>query len=265
MRMHTNLKVVIFILATVAFYVGFANSIPQIESRPPAETKLNTNMSPDELAQAGKQIVTGDKGGCLTCHGLGEAGPRAPDLQGVGARAATRQPGQTAEDYLRDALLNPCGYVVEGYDCLMAGMGLDQRLSAAEQKAVIAFLESLGGEITVKITPEDLAARSAGGASGGPEFSGGTAQELLTQAGCPACHTLNAISATGQVGPDLSQAGARLTPDEIRQSILDPSAVIAEQCPTGPCGKPSVMPPNFGERFTAKQLEMVVSFLASLK
>jgi mono/diheme cytochrome c family protein len=154
--------------------------------------------------------------------------------------------------------------VVEGYDCLMAGMGLDRLLTPAEQKAVIAFLQSLGGEITVQLTAADLSA-PAGGAGGGPEFRGVTGEELFAEAGCAACHALQVVGAAGAIGPDLSDVGARLTPDEIRQSVLDPNAVIAENCPTGPCPDPSVMPPNFGERFTAQQLETLVSFLASLK
>jgi mono/diheme cytochrome c family protein len=269
--MNTNLKVVLFILAIVAFYVWFANSIPQIESRPPAETRLSADISPEELAGAGQQIVTGDKGGCLTCHGIGQPGPRAPDLQGVGARASAQVPGQTTEEYLQKALLDPCAYLVAGYDCLMAGMGLDRRLTKAEQKAVVAFLQSLGGEITVQLTAADVAAASGdGGASGGPEFSGATGEELFAQAGCVACHTLAATGAAGKVGPDLSAVGALLAPDEIRQSILEPNAVIAQECPnpeggSRPCTSPSSMPPNFGERFTAKQLETLVTYLASLK
>ncbi|MGH2524687.1 MAG: hypothetical protein ACRDH2_19445, partial [Anaerolineales bacterium] len=94
--MNTNLKVFLFVLVVVAFYMGFANSIPQIESRPPEETELSADISPEELAQAGREIVTGDKGACLTCHGIGSLGPRAPDLADVGARAATRVPGLDA-------------------------------------------------------------------------------------------------------------------------------------------------------------------------
>jgi len=262
--MNTNLKVFIFTLVIVAFYMGFANSIPQIESRPPAETTLSADLSPEELAQVGGQIVTGDKGACLTCHGIGSVGPRAPDLAGVGARAATRVAGLNAEQYFRQALLQPCDYVVEGYDCLMAGLALDKSLSPAEHKAVIAFLQSLGGEITVSLTPEDLAAPS-GGQTGGVGLAGTTAEELIAEAACGACHAISAVGATGAVGPDLSTVGERLTADEIRQSILDPNAVIAEACPTGPCPNPSAMPPNFGDRLTGKQLEIVVNFLASLK
>ncbi|MGQ0604373.1 MAG: c-type cytochrome [Anaerolineales bacterium] len=265
--MNVNLKILLFSLVVVAAYVGLANSIPQIESRPPAEIKLSAEMSPEELAEVGRQIVVGEKGGCLTCHGLGEAGPRAPDLQGTGARAANRVPGESAEVYLRKSLLDPCSYLVEGYDCLMAGMGLDRRLSSAEQKAAIAFLQSLGGQVTVSVTAADLA---PGSASGGPEFTGLTGEELFTEAGCFACHTLAATNAIGKVGPELSTTGARLSSEEIRQSVLDPNAVITKDCPTVeggtiPCANPSVMPPNFGERFTAKQLETLVSFLATQK
>jgi mono/diheme cytochrome c family protein len=264
--MNANLKIFAFVLVVVASYMGFANSIPQIESRPPATTNLSVDMTPEELAGAGQQIVTGDKGGCLTCHGLGSPGPRAPDLQGVGARAANRVPGQSAEQYLSAALLDPCSFVVEGYDCLMAGMGLDRRLSKAEQKAVVAFLQSLGGEITVQLTPADLApADQGGGGGGGPEFKGTTGPELFAEAGCVACHSLAAVAATGTIGPDLSAVGGRLSADEIRQSILEPSAVIAEDCPAGPCPDPSVMPPNFGERLTGQQLEILVQYLAGLK
>ncbi|MBI3763998.1 MAG: hypothetical protein HY260_19315, partial [Chloroflexi bacterium] len=54
----------------------------------------------------------------------------------------------------------------------------------------------------------------------------------------------------------------RANPDYIRQSIIDPGAVIAKSCPGGPCPD-GVMPKNFGGRLTADQLETLVSFLAS--
>src|SRR5713226_1038373 len=98
-----NLKVALFALAIIGFFVTFANSIPQIESRPPKAVTLGTDMTPQQLATAGREIID-TKGGCLTCHGIGSPGPRAPDLQGVGARAATRKPGMNSEQYLRESL-----------------------------------------------------------------------------------------------------------------------------------------------------------------
>jgi cytochrome c551/c552 len=103
---------------------------------------------------------------------------------------------------------------------------------------------------------------------------GTTAEEIIANVGCTACHTIEAIGATGTVGPDLSFVGDRLTPEEIRQSILTPNAVIAEACPqldeegnvasTGACPE-GIMPPGLGDRLSGMQLETVVAFLSDLK
>ncbi len=145
-----NIKVAVFALSVIGFFVVFANSIPQIESRPAPAVTLSENMTPQQFAAVGRQIMD-TKGGCFTCHGFGSPGTRAPDLQGVGARAATRKRGYTAEQYLREHLIAPCTYIVEGYQCLMTPMNKPPvSLSDAEIDAVIAYLESLGGEITIK-------------------------------------------------------------------------------------------------------------------
>ena len=67
--------------------------------------------------------------------------------------------------------------------------------------------------------------------------------------------------AVGAVGPDLSAVGARLSLEEIRQSILDPDAVIAEGCPTGSC-TPGLMPKILGDQLSGAQLETLVRFLS---
>ena len=74
-------------------------------------------------------------------------------------------------------------------------------------------------------------------------------------------HTLPAAGATGQVGPDLSDLGSRLSVDEIRRAILFPDEVLAEDCPTGPC-LAGIMPKVFGDQLTALQLEVLVLFLS---
>ncbi|MGQ0605149.1 MAG: cytochrome c oxidase subunit II [Anaerolineales bacterium] len=56
--------------------------------------------------------------GCNACHvltAIGATGPVGPSLDGMGTTAATRVPGQTAEDYLRESILNPNAFVVP--DC----------------------------------------------------------------------------------------------------------------------------------------------------
>jgi hypothetical protein len=63
------------------------------------------------------------------------------------------------------------------------------------------------------------------------------------------------------VGPNLSDVGARLNPDQIRESILLPDAVIAENCPGVPC-TPGIMPKTYGDQLSDAQLETLVTFLS---
>lgn len=100
------------------------------------------------------------------------------------------------------------------------------------------------------------------GGSGRGLSSGATV--FLRVGGCGACHTNETAGATGNIGPNLSRVGAKLSADEIRQSIIQPEAVIAVDCPTGPCST-GVMPTTFGETLSAEQLNEVVEFLAGLK
>lgn len=82
---------------------------------------------------------------------------------------------------------------------------------------------------------------------------------------CATCHAIDGVPfAVGQVGPNLTQIGSMQDADFIRDSIINPNAVIAETCPTGPC-QPDVMPQNFGELLTEQQLDALVRYLSSLK
>jgi mono/diheme cytochrome c family protein len=261
-----SLKVSGFIVLVVVLIAGFASLIPQVESPAPESLEISGDLSGPELASLGEEVFQSAESGCLACHGLGREGLRAPDLAGIGALAAGREAGKTAEEYLREALVDPCAYVVEGYDCIMP-QTLAQSLGSAKITALVAFLQSQGGEITVSLSAEaaesDAEASSAGGGSG---IQGTTGEEIMTNAApsCITCHQLDAIGAAGAVGPDLSQVGARLNPDEIRASILTPDAVIAENCPGAPC-TPGVMPKTYGEQLNAMQLETLVTFLSEQK
>lgn len=259
-------KVLFLGMGVISFYTYFANSIPQIESQPPAEIEVAGEMTPEQLAQAGRQVVE-TKGGCLVCHGIGSPGPRAPDLNGVGAQAATRRSGRTAEEYLFESLLDPCAYVVEGYECIMPVANKPpMSLTDAEITAVVAYLQSLGGEITVRPPSETVAVEPTPVPGAGPSVATATTAEgLVAELGCGVCHAIAGVEgAAGQVGPDLSDIGTRTDPDDIRESILEPDAVIAETCPAGPCPA-GVMPKDFGQRMTAQQLEMLVEFFSGLQ
>jgi mono/diheme cytochrome c family protein len=264
-------RIGIFTLAVIGFYTYFANSIPQIESQPPEEiTSLSAEMTPEELAGIGQKIVEG-KGGCLVCHGVGSPGPRAPDLAGVGLRSATRVEGLSSEEYLRQSLVEPTVYVVEGFEPIMPKIDAPPvSLTAAEITAVIAYLQSLGGEITVRASAGEMAASP----TQAPQAATAASPEaLIAQFQCGVCHVIPGVEgAQGQVGPSLAGLSDRaatrvegLSAEEyIRQSILEPNAFVVSECPAGPCA-PGVMPATFKDQLTEEQLATLVTFLANLK
>ncbi len=254
--MTNLLKVAGFIVLTVISFAGFASLIPQLESPAPEELEISGELVGADLAAVGEEVFSSAGAGCLACHGLGKEGLRAPDLAGIGGAAGDRVAGSSAEEYLRESLEDPCAFVVLGYDCIMP-QTLEQTLGTAKITALIAFLQSQGGEVTVTISAEAL---EAGEAEAG--IAGATPEEVFANAGCVACHTLSAVGAIAQVGPDLSAVGSRLSADEIRRSILLPDEVLAENCPTGPC-LPGLMPKAFGDQLSAAQLELLVAFLIS--
>jgi cytochrome c2 len=59
---------------------------------------------------------------CMTCHQVvtGQVGfSVGPNLDGIGKRAGTRVAQLTAEDYLRQSILEPNRYLVAGYRNMM--------------------------------------------------------------------------------------------------------------------------------------------------
>ena len=92
-------------------------------------------------------------------------------------------------------------------------------------------------------------------------IAGESGEDLFLAAGCNACHQFDALGSVGGVGPNLNQIGDRLSVDEIISSIAEPNAVIAEECPAGPC-PPNVMPQNFADRLTSEQIETLATYLA---
>src|SRR5437016_9607512 len=119
MRIPVVVKVGAFAVLVMAGYSGFANSIPQIESKPPQELSLEGgNVTPAQLVKAGEEIFK-TKGTCEICHKIGQKGTRAPDLAGIGSRASTRKPGMSAKQYIIESLIQPGAYIVEGYPPIM--------------------------------------------------------------------------------------------------------------------------------------------------
>lgn len=78
--------------------------------------------------------------GCGTCHALqaaGTTGTVGPNLNGIGSRAGERKPGMSAEEYLRESIVNPNAYVVEGYS---PAMPINLITSQQDMDDLVAFL-----------------------------------------------------------------------------------------------------------------------------
>ncbi len=267
MRVPVVVKVGLFSLLVMGIYTYYANSIPQIQSTPPEEISLEEGkVTPEQLARIGEQIFKG-KGTCEICHRIGEVGARAPDLAGVGGQAAARKPGVSATAYLVESLLDPGAYVVEGFPKIMPKIDRPPiGLNRSELWAVVAFLESLGGTVEVKLqdVPETAGAQAVGEGAPVAELDlpgdpkAGQAV-FMGKGGCIACHKAGAIGAS-PLGPDLSQIARIQAPDYIMAKILNPAGMG-----TVAGYPPNLMPPTFGQVLTAKEYVDLVSFLLTLK
>jgi len=258
----TNLKVLLVALAVIGFYTGVAHVIPQLKSEVPAELNLGAGVTPEALVAAGEKIFNG-AGGCTACHGLGTRAPNLfTDFQGqglIGARCGSRKPGMECKAYLYESLTNPGAFVEPGFENIMPDMR--KQLTEEQIWAVIAYLQSQGGEVTV--TAADTPKAPAGGTAApptGPAMSATTDPKILiVEKGCVGCHVVDGKGP--QIGPPFDGMGKRHNPDYIRRSILFPNADTAK----GYEKFAGTMPQTFGQQLTAAQLEALVQFLAGRK
>ena len=275
--MRTFLKVFAFNIVVIAFFLYVGNSIPQLRQDPPKELVLAADAPAEDFVKAGQDLFYG-KGTCALCHEIGKKGERCPDLAGVGERAETRikEAGYKGKatngaEYLVESLMEPTIYVVEGYQPSMPPVG--RQLSDLELVAVVSFLQSQGGEVTVngqshfpKWRGEGggaataAAAPAAGTAAAAP--SGASGQELMQQWGCVTCHKLDGPEKL--IGPSLWDIGARKDANYIRESILQPDAVVVEGFPAG-LMKGTLDGSGFYQKVPLQDLNAIVDYLTSLK
>ena len=98
---------------------------------------------PEELADPvarGKRVyLERGCGGCHTIEGL-SAGVVGPNLTKIGEVAATRKEGFSAEQYIRESILNPNAFVVEGFPQNVMPQNFADLLTAEELNDLVAFL-----------------------------------------------------------------------------------------------------------------------------
>jgi len=176
---------------------------------------------------------------CGTCHTLAQAGTTAqigPDLDD--AFAAARAAGETSS-------------TIEG----IVKPQVENPRPSTDNSAV-----SMPANIVSGQDLEDVAAyvgRYAGvpGAAP-PQVQGGPGAQVFASKGCGGCHTLASANAGGTVGPNLDESlKPGIDAAAIEEMIVKPNAEIAKGYPG------SVMPQNFGELLSPKELEDLVQFL----
>ncbi|RMH01779.1 MAG: hypothetical protein D6706_01335 [Chloroflexi bacterium] len=97
-----------------------------------------------------------------------------------------------------------------------------------------------------------------------PEGDAANGEALYLSYGCIGCHGDVTQEGSNAVGPwlgEIAEVGAtreegKSAAQYVYESILDPNAFIAPDCPTGPCTSPSAMPGNFAERMAANPQDM---------
>lgn len=131
---------VVIVMALAACGGGGSESAPAAD----AETAAIGNAANGEKLFAAAVLGANNAPGCITCHSLEpDVVIVGPSQAGLGTRAATRVPGKSAEDYIRESIVNPNAYLVEGFaeGVMYQNYGTD--LTEAEINDIIAYTLTL--------------------------------------------------------------------------------------------------------------------------
>ena len=235
------MRLLTFSLAVIWFYAFVAGLVPE-SSTAVNLTELDWS-DPDAVAEQGALVFNG-KGQCAACHTVDTTAPpgRCPDLTDIGVNAATRVPGMDAKAYLIESMYQPSNFLVPGYGKIMPEVWKAPiALSKLEIEAVIAYLQSQGGEIDPTPFDEPIDRADIGTAAealpplltGDPELG----KKVFVDAACITCHAVQGIEspAAGETtnedfevvtAPDLSEIAAFNDMRYLEESILLPGAQI---------------------------------------
>jgi putative heme-binding domain-containing protein len=138
---------------------------------------------------AGKQLFNGM---CVECHGAGGAGGDAPSLNR--ARLLHAPTDAALINILTNGIPN-------------TAMPRIRRFTDNEMRQLVAYVRSIGKVVEEKVP-------------GDPKKGA----DVFRSLGCASCHIVNGTG--GNLGPDLSDVGYMRSSGSLRQSILDPGAVL---------------------------------------
>jgi mono/diheme cytochrome c family protein len=178
---------------------------------------------------------------CGNCHALAQAGTKGqigPDLDAAFARArAIGEDSDTVEGIVASQIDNP---YPENQSHSGPAMPPDI-VTGQDRSDVSAYVAQWAGVPGAKP----------------PRVPGGPGAQVFAQFGCAGCHTLAAAEAGGTTGPDLDEALPGQSEAMIRESIVAPDEKITKGYP------PNVMPGNFEQIIPSRELDQLVSYLAT--
>lgn len=233
MKIPITLQLALLTVSLTGFYMMVGQAVPQKEVQPPEVIEIAADVSPAEMVEIGQEIFLG-KGICSTCHTIGKTGSlRFPDLDGIAIRAAERRQadGYTAVDYLAESLYEPDIFLVDGFNPGMPAIGKPPiGLTDQEILAVIAYLQTLGGAVTVTMETKLVYTGGAIGGGAAPVADGaeaemaaavdgetGTSLTVLDTYGCNRCHDAQAPAVPAS--PSLVGIGSRLSADQLLNAL----------------------------------------------
>ena len=158
-----------------------------------SETVISNPFSSPEDRQFGAALFRSQ---CASCHGIdGKGGASGPNLTTGNFRHASNDEG----------LFRVISKGVAGTS--MPGSSMYGR----EVWRLTAFVRSLSSNRVMNVSSGDLQA----------------GEKLFQTAGCMNCHSLQ--GAASSRGPNLAKIGMRLTLEELRTALIDPSARVAPE------------------------------------
>jgi cytochrome c len=82
---------------------------------------------------------------CVTCHAVSPDAPESigPNLSNIGNRAATRVPGQSAQDYLRSSIVDPDAYLANNFQEGIMYREYRRALTPQQLDDLVAYLLTL--------------------------------------------------------------------------------------------------------------------------
>jgi cytochrome c oxidase subunit II len=140
--LHFDMLIKAEIMAPDEFDTWLARREAALSEFQPVGTDLDTPPLPTERdVENGRMIFETN---CLACHGEGNR--PGPAFNGMWDRAQTQRDGYSAERYLRESIVDPCAYTVDGYECTLMPQDYGQKYDAQQLADLIEYIKQYSGE-----------------------------------------------------------------------------------------------------------------------